>query len=165
MMKLPLTTLSKALSVVLHPFVLPLYVMLVLLFAGTVYTRYPTGTKLYLLWVVALYTLVIPLLMMAVLRSLGRLSNFSATERRERLLPLAIGTVCYLLCALNLSKVPSAGLLGRFMVAAACCEAFALWITFHWRISLHLTAMGAVVAFFVLMNCLLYTSPSPRDTR
>ena len=77
----------------------------------------------YLLWVVALYTLVIPLLMMAVLRSLGRLSNFSATERRERLLPLAIGTVCYLLCALNLSKVPSAGLLGRFMVAAACCEA------------------------------------------
>ena len=40
----------------------------------------------------SLYTLVIPLLMMAVLRSLGRLSNFSATERRERLLPLAIGT-------------------------------------------------------------------------
>lgn len=151
-MKPHLRNLSKALSVALHPFVLPLYVMAVLLFAGTAYTRYPTGTKLYLLWVVALYTLVIPLLMMAVLRSLGHLSSFSVTERRERLLPLLIGVVCYLLCALNLSKVPSAGLLSRFMVAAACCEAFALWITFRWKISLHLTAMGAVVAFFVLMN-------------
>lgn len=152
MMKLRLQTLSKALSVALHPFVLPLYVMLVLLYAGTVYSRYPTATKLYLLWVVALYTLIIPLLSLAVLRSLGRLSDFSATERRERLLPLLLGAACYLLCALNLSKVPSAGLFSRFMVAAACCEAFALAITFRWKISLHLTAMGAVVAFFVLMN-------------
>lgn len=152
MMKLRLQTLSKALSVALHPFVLPLYVMLVLLYAGTVYSRYPMATKLYLLWVVALYTLIIPLLSLAVLRSLGCLSDFSATERRERLLPLLLGAACYLLCALNLSKVPSAELFSRFMVGAACCEAFALAITFRWKISLHLTAMGAVVAFFVLMN-------------
>ena len=45
--------------------------------------------KFYLLWVVALYAIVIPLLSLGVLRSLGRISDYRIDDRRERFLPLA----------------------------------------------------------------------------
>ena len=38
------------------------------------------------------------------------------------------------------------------MIAAACCEVMCLVVSLYWKISLHLTAMGAVVALLVVMN-------------
>lgn len=143
--------IAHGISWALHPFVLPVYVIALLLTA-TAFSLYPSGLKLYLLWVVTLYTIILPLLSLGVLRSLGRISDWRVDTRRERVWPLAIGIVCYLLCALTIAKVPSAIFLRKFMVAAACCEVLCLVVTCYWKISLHLTGMGAVVALFVLMN-------------
>ena len=38
------------------------------------------------------------------------------------------------------------------MIAAACCEVLCFVVAFYWKISLHLTAMGAAVALLVVMN-------------
>lgn len=102
--------------------------------------------------VVALYAIVIPLLSLGVLRSLGRISDYRIDDRRERFLPLLVGAVCYVLCAITIAKIPSAIFLRKFMVAAACCEVLCLVVSFYWKISLHLTGMGAVVALLVVMN-------------
>lgn len=143
--------LSNGLSWVLHPFVLPLYVMVVML-TLTIFAGYPNNVKFYLLWVVALYTVIIPVLGLAVLRSLGRISDYKVDNRRERMLPLLVGVICYVLCAITIAKIPSVDFLRKFMIAAACCEAMCLVVSFYWKISLHLTAMGAVVALLVVMN-------------
>lgn len=143
--------ISNILSWVLHPFLLPLYLMALML-TMTLFARYPASVKLYLSWVVVLYAVVIPVLSLAVLRSFGRLSDFRVDKRRERLLPLLIGTVCYVLCALTIAKIPSAVFLRKFMLAAACCEAMCLLVSLRWKISLHLTGMGATVALLVVMN-------------
>ena len=116
--------LSNGISWVLHPFLLPLYLIVVLL-TLTVFAHYPANVKFYLLWVVVLYAMIIPLLALGVLRSLGRISDFKVDNRRERLLPLLVGAVCEVLCFV---------------------------VSFYWKISLHLTAMGAAVALLVVMN-------------
>ncbi len=103
--------LAHALSWALHPFLLPLYLVAALLLL-TPFGLYPAGVKLYLVWVVVLYALVIPVLALGVLRSLGRISSYRIDERRERLLPLAVGTLCFLLCALTLGAV----VFGKVMV-------------------------------------------------
>ena len=46
--------LSNGISWVLHPFLLPLYLIVVLL-TLTVFAHYPANVKFYLLWVVVLY--------------------------------------------------------------------------------------------------------------
>ena len=143
--------LAHALSWALHPFLLPLYPVAALLLL-TPFGLYPAGVKLYLVWVVVLYALVIPVLALGVLRSLGRISSYRIDERRERLLPLAVGTLCFLLCALTLAKIPSAEFLRKCMLAAGCCEAFCLAVSCRWKISLHLTAAGAAVAVLGVMN-------------
>ena len=110
--------LSNGISWVLHPFLLPLYLIVVLL-TLTVFAHYPANVKFYLLWVVVLYAMIIPLLALGVLRSLGRISDFKVDNRRERLLPLLVGAVCYVLCAITIAKIPSAIFLRKFMIAAA----------------------------------------------
>ena len=146
------TRLSKAVSMVLHPLVVPLYVMLLLLAGPTQLSYYPTSVKFYLLWVTVLYTAVIPLLSVGLLRSMGRISSFEIDERRERILPLVIGIVCYLLCAATVARIPSAMIVRKFMLAGACCELFCLAVTLYWKISLHLATQGAVAALLVLLT-------------
>ncbi len=150
-MSLNYKKLSNGISWVLHPFVLPLY-MIVVLLTLTVFAHYPTNVKFYLLWVVLLYAIIIPILTLGVLRSLGRISSYRVDDRRERLLPLLIGAICYVLCAITIAKIPSAIFLRKFMIAAACCEVMCLVVSLYWKISLHLTGMGAAVALLVVMN-------------
>ena len=160
------TRLSRAVSVVLHPLVMPLYVILLLVAGPTQLSYFPASVKFYLLWVTVLYTAVIPLLSVGLLRSVGRISSLAIDDRRERILPLAIGIVCYLLCAATVARIPSAMIVRKFMLAGACCELFCLAVTFYWKISLHLAAQGAAAALLVLLTfgnagnltCLLYTS-------
>ena len=143
--------ISTGISWVLHPFLLPIY-MMVLLLTMTTFAHYSPNVKFYLLWVVALYAVIIPVLSLGVLRSLGRISDYRVDDRRERMLPLLIGALCYILCAVTVAKIPSAVFLRKFMLAAACCELLCLGVSFYWKISLHLTGMGAVVALLVVMN-------------
>ena len=151
MKKMNYRKIANILSWVLHPFLQPIYLMAVLL-TMTTFALYSMQVKFYLMWVVALYAIIIPFLMLGVLRSLGRISDFKVDNRRERWLPLLIGTICYVLCAVTFAKIPSAIFLRKFMVAAACCEAMCLVVSLRWKISLHLTGMGAVVAMLVVMN-------------
>ena len=106
--------IATGISWVLHPFLLPVYLMAVLL-TMTAFSHYPPNVKFYLLWVVALYAIVIPLLSLGVLRSLGRISDYRIDDRRERFLPLLVGAVCYVLCAITIAKIPSAIFLRKFM--------------------------------------------------
>lgn len=147
----PYSQISRALSWLLHPFILPVY-MVVLILTCTSFSLYPLQMKFYLVWVVALYTLLLPALSIALLRRMGRISSLRLDDRRERILPLMVGALCYMLCALTISKIPTAIFLRKFMVAAACCEMMALVVSCRWKISLHLTGMGAVVAMFVMLN-------------
>ncbi len=143
--------LARAVSWVLHPFLVPLYLMLVLLFSHTVFAHYPLRIKIYLIWVVVLFTMILPLLSLVVLRSLGKLTDYRVSRRSDRYLPLMLGVLFYLLCALTIAKIPSAFLLRKMMLAAAGCELFCLLVTLRWKISLHLTGMGAAVALFSLL--------------
>lgn len=146
-------TLCKIFSYMLHPYLVPLYVVATLLFGATTYSMFPMRLKFYLLWVFALYALILPLLVVTFIRRLGY-NRFKAwfRGRRRRILPLMVGACCYLLCAITLMKAPSLLLFRKIALAAMLCEVFCLMVLPVWRVSLHLTAMGAVVALMVVLN-------------
>lgn len=148
-----LTVLSRSLSWALHPLVLPLY-LAALLFSMTAFALFPWRLQLYLGGAVLLGGTVLPAAAVVVLRLRGRLKDLRLTDRRDRILPLAIGTLCYLLAALAVARVGQALFLRKFMLAAACCEAMCCLVSMRWRISLHLTGMGSVVALLVVLNVL-----------
>ena len=113
--------------VAVAPFFVPLYMMLVLLFTRTVFSHYALGVKIYLVWVVVLFTLVLPALSLVVLRALGRLADYRIDRRRDRYLPLALGALFYLLCALTLVKVPRLSCCARSWWPPPAAKSSACW--------------------------------------
>ena len=146
------TRLSRALSWLLHPFVVPLYVLGFMLLTDGFLSRLPASIKSYLAWIVVLYAAIVPMLSIAFMRGLGLLKNFGLHSQRSRLLPLLVGAISYVLCAITLSDVAVATIIRKFVWAAACCEVLALIVTPFWKISLHLICMGGVTAVFTLLS-------------
>ena len=147
-----LKRLSKILSAVFHPSFVPIYLVALLLFADSVYDMFPLRIKFYLLWVVALYALVIPFVGRALLKRADKWGGGKIKHLRSKAIPLLLGTCCYLLCAITLMKSPSLILFRKIALAAAMSELFCLLTLPFWRASLHMTAMGAATAALVTLN-------------
>lgn len=145
--------MAQALSWALHPFVLPIYLLL-LLFSQTAFATFTPLLQRYLIGSVVLYGVVLPVVLVVWLRMRGRLKDLRIAERSDRILPLMIGAVCYMLCAVTIGRIEAAAFLRKFVVAAACCELMCAIVSTRWKISLHLTGMGAAVALLVVMNLL-----------
>ena len=155
-----LTFSARAVSTVLHPFVLPMLVLTVLLWGDTAFAIYPPRFKFYLCWVVALYTLVIPGLWVALLRRTGHVTSWSIEERSERALPLMVSALCCIACAMTVGRIASAEIIRRIMLAEACCQMMCLAVNYFWKISLHMTAIGGCTALMAML-CILTGGMTP----
>lgn len=143
---------AKIISFLLNPLFVPSYMLLILLYADSAFALYPPQFKIYLIWVVVLYTLIIPAISLGILRTAGRISSFDVDNRDERALPLLLAGVCYILCAMTIGRIHSAELLRRIMLASACCQIMALAVSFRWKISLHMIAQGGCVAILLVLS-------------
>ena len=102
-----LRRLAKIYSYAMHPFLIPIYVMVVLLFCPTVYSYYPFKGKLYLLWVVTLFSLILPILTITLVKRFSRLYFRHLTRKQFYVMSILICSICYLLCAITFMGVPS----------------------------------------------------------
>ena len=144
--------IAKILTNILHPFLIPIYVEAVLLFSGTVYALYPSQLKLYLIWAVALYSAIIPLLTMALLKRIQRLRGREIQRRHKVTVMMFVCAICYLLYTITMMRSPSLILFRKIASSAFLCTMFSLIMSRFTRHSTHLTAIGAAVAFFVMLN-------------
>lgn len=144
--------LSRAVSAVFHPCLIPIYAVLTVLFSDTVYSYYTVRVKFYLIWVMVLYAAFIPMLAYFLFKRLDGLNRMSIDSRRRRRLMLMVGAVCYMLCAVTLLKLPSLLLFRKLATAAVLCELFCILAVRRYNLSLHLAAMGGVTALFVMLN-------------
>ena len=147
-----LRRLAKITSTILHPSAIPVYLGALLLFADTIYDVFPIKVKLYLLWVVTLYAMVIPYVGRALLRRADKWGRGRIRGLRSKAVPLLLGTCCYLLCAITLMKSPSLMIFRKIALAAAMSAVFCLLTLPVWRASLHMTAMGAATAALITLN-------------
>ncbi len=145
-------TLTRTITAVFHPLAVPAYTVLALLFADAAYSMYPARVKIYVLWMTVLYSMLIPAACALLLRRLRRSGVLRLDRRRAVALPLLVGAICYMLCAISLQKIPSLMLLRKIAVAAMMCEVFCAVATPLWRVSTHLAALGAVTALLVILN-------------
>lgn len=148
-----LTKWAHGISWGLHPFMLPLYMVGVML-SFTELGAAPLAERLYALGLILLFAFLLPVVMLVVLRRCGAISDFKIDNRRERFLPLLAGTLCYLLCgwAFLREPTPAMALMSRFMFAAAACEVMCFAVSLFWKISLHLTGMGAVTGMLWVVS-------------
>lgn len=144
--------LSRAISGVLHPFVVPTITVLLLLFGNTIMSGVPERLKLLFVAIIVLNTIVVPTLFILLLRSFNYIPNFSLNQRRDRIAPLVVVTICYIICAFMISDALVAFLIRKFLFAAVGCVLLGLVVSFFWKISLHMISAGGALALLFIIN-------------
>lgn len=131
-------------SDVFGPLSVPTYGMIVAMWL-TPLNVLPERNKILVTLLIALFTGLLPLLFIAGLIRMGKVSDNSISDRRQRPLPYSVTTVCYIAAALFLGSVRAPLWLQLFFYGAAFATLVALLISFGWKISAHTTALGGFV--------------------
>ena len=142
---------SKGISFILHPFLMPLWLLAALFAIGIIPFFIPASVKHYLWTVVILYTFMIPAMAVLLLKLFRLIPDLSLTSRRDRMLPMIVLVIGYALCYWMLGVFPFLFILRRMLLVAICCIVFAFIVNLFWQISLHMTAAGAAVGLVFLL--------------
>ncbi len=156
------TALAKFISILFHPLIMPPVGMLLLFNAGTYleFLSYPQKRAIFLILFIG--TTVLPLSLLPVLHLNRLINNLKMEDRRERLIPLLVTVVFYLITWYMLSRLNVPGLIRIYAITASLTVIMCALVNIKWKISLHMTALGAIagmllaIAFRFGINLQLY---------
>ena len=136
---------ASAISDVFSPLLMATYAMAVALWL-TPMAYLPLGVRAWSTVGVFFITAVIPASTVFVLMKMGRVSDASISDRRERPLPFIVAVLCYCGAWLYLSALNAPRWMLCFMAAAAAVALMELLISFFWKISAHTGAAAGLAA-------------------
>ncbi len=102
-----------------------------------------------LIIMVFVFTCLIPLVLIALMYKLKIVSDPGLNHRRERTLPFAVAAAGYLLTLFFFIRINAPGWMTMFISGGLLALVVCVLINLRWKISVHLTAMGGIVAFIL----------------
>lgn len=139
-------------SVLLHPFIMPTYGVVALLYGPAYISILPGMLKLYIVAIFLLSTLFFPAFTIGVLKYLKIIPDLSLTTQRERTLPLLVVAVGYVMCYILLSRYLVIGLLPQLLIGAVGVIIVCFAVNLFWKISFHMAAIGGVIGFLIFVT-------------
>ncbi len=148
-----LHTAASLTSDLFSPLLVPTYGMAVALFLTRLHYL-PLTVRLWALAGVFAITCMIPLCSILLLMRIGKVSDASISDRRQRTLPYCISTACYIGAALFVAYMQAPHWLAMFFAGAAIVSFISMLITRFWKISAHTGGVGGLAAvLFWLARC------------
>ena len=142
---------AEILSVVFHPIFIPLYGLIIIYSSNTLHSFLPLQLKRMIFILVMANNVLLPMALATVLYARGAISTFNARDRNERVLLLTFSLVMYSLTAFLLLRMQVPGLFRAFFIAIAVVTLITLLITVFYRISLHASGIGGLLALVLFM--------------
>ena len=143
--------IAKIISIVFHPVLVPTLGMLVLLNSGFYFTILSWEAKRFILLVFLFSTGIMPMLTVAVL-ALNPKFNVNMPNSRDRIIPLLFSSAFYYLGFMLLNKMRAFPVFKVFMIASALVIVVLLVVSFSWKISSHMAALGALAGTFFALS-------------
>lgn len=139
---------AQIMSDVFSPITVPTYGMALAMWL-TPLRVLPERGRLLATLLIFLITGITPLVAIMSLIRMGRISDNSISDKRQRPLPLLIAMFCYAGAGLFLASARAPFWLQIFYYGAALATAIATVITLWWKISAHTIAMGGLVGMML----------------
>ncbi|MCB9360669.1 MAG: hypothetical protein H6587_03450 [Flavobacteriales bacterium] len=148
--------IAKIISYCFQPLIMPTFGLLIF-FNSSSYINYaiPKELKDAAIILVAMSTLVVPVIITLLLLNRGYISSLEMPSRKERILPYGFTIAFYIftICMLKQASIPP--LVVDFMVGALSSVIFAFFINLTWKISAHMTGIGGLLGALVSTTILL----------
>lgn len=146
-------------SYLFHPLIMPTLGLLIILNSGTYLSLLDPAAKRAILFVMALGTLVFPLMMLPVLqyRSLV-IKNGQAATKAEKLVPEIIILALYIITFIYFLRLPLSKVIHGYVLSVTGTFLLVLVLNLRFRISIHTAAIGGVTGLIIAL-IFLYDTP------
>ena len=146
---------SKILSFVFHPVLMPTYAILLLLYFSKVFSQFmPIEQKTHLINLTLIFTLLLPLLGVFLLKKLKIVSSIYMENQKERKWPLLIAISSYYLLFRMFEFLYIHPIIIKLVLGAMLILFLAVIISNFWKISLHMLGIGGVFGAFLAFQYL-----------
>lgn len=145
--------LSRLLSYVLHPLLIPTYVTLALFMRPDLYTIVlPAAFRIWMLSVVLVFTLILPAAGLFILLKFKAITSLETNNRNERNIPLLIASTSFMVMLFSLKSVNIPPVFLYILYSAAFSLLAGLLINLVYKISLHTLGWGALTATLISIS-------------
>jgi hypothetical protein len=148
---------AKIISVIFHPLFMPVYGMVIIFSASTLFGYLPFAVKKSLFLIVLINNVLLPMSLMPFFIHRNIISSWTIDNRRERTIPLVITTILYSATSFIIFRFPIPVFLKSFIFTASFLTLLVTVINFWWKISLHSVGAGALIALVLILSFKMYT--------
>ena len=142
---------AKIVSAVFHPVLVPTLGFILLFTSGFYNSMLTVDAKRFILLVIFFSTSTLPMLSVAIL-ALNSKFDFLMPNSHDRIIPLMFTSVFYYIGFMLLGRIHFLPVFKLFMIASVLLIIVLLLISFKWKISVHMAAIGAVTATFFALS-------------
>lgn len=148
---LPMKT-ARAVSFIFNPLFMPIYGLLIIFFAPTLFWYLPFKVKEILFFIFIINNLLIPVSLIPFFRYRHIISSIVIENRRERLIPLITVSFLYLVTSFIMFRLQIPVFLKAYSYAITLITIALLVINLKWKISLHSAGAGALTALVLVLS-------------
>ncbi len=145
-------------SYLFHPLLMPSLGLLIMLNSGTYLSLLDPAAKRAILFVMALGTLVFPLMMLPILQYRNLVVKNGESTREERLVPQIIILVLYIITLVYFRRLPLSQAIQAYVLSVNLTLFMVILINLKFRVSVHAAALGGLCGLIIVLM-LLYETP------
>ena len=149
--------LAKIITVIFHPLFMPLYGMVIIFAAPTLFGYLPFNIMKLIFLIILVNNVLLPISLLPFFVHRGIISSYTINERKERNVPLIISTVLYGTTSYIIFRFPIPVFLKSFIFSTAFLSLIVTLINFKWKISLHSVGSGALIALVLILSVKMLT--------
>ena len=148
---LPVTT-AKAVSLLFHPLVIPLYGLLVIFFSPTLFQYLPVKVKEILFFIFLINNILIPVSLVPFFRYWHYFTPAKTEEKREKLIPLITVSFLYLITSIIMFRLHIPVFLKVYSYSLTILSVVLFVLSLRMKISLHSAGGGALTALVMALS-------------
>ena len=149
--------IAVIISTLFHPLLMPVYGMLIIFSAPTLFGYLPFSVKKILFFIVLVNNVLLPLSLMPYFRYRNIISSWMIEERKERRAPMITTSLFYLVTAYIFLRFQIPLFIKYFVLVSAIMSIAVTIINFWWKISVHAVGSGALIALVVILSIKMHT--------
>jgi len=141
---------AKAITILFHPLFMPVYGLLIIFNAPTLFFYLPGGIKRIILFILLINNVLLPMGMILLFRFRNLINSFSMEENSERVIPLLTVSVLYFITSFVIIRLNLPLFLKAYFESVSILSLIIFVINFRYKISVHSAGAGALTAVVII---------------
>ncbi len=144
--------IAKIVSVIFNPLFIPLYGLLIIFFAPTLFWYIPVKVKKILFLVVATNNVLVPVTLLPFFRYRNIITSWIIETRKDRTVPLIAVSLFYSITSFILFRLQIPAFIKTYIFSITITVIILTVINFWWKISLYSAGSGTLVAVVITLS-------------